>query len=618
MSPEYKVSICSDMLTAADEGAKEFRCEANEIFDYAHESDTKKDYQHWDVDKQFRCNVLMPAQYVDIFGAHLYQDNPTFKVQRTEWSNPQSAARAEAAEQWLNYIPRENDMEDELRPSVRDSLLAGMGCIWHGLTRKPGVTANVYGAWDETLLDPNARMMNDCAYIIRKRFKPKWWLQKRYPRKAATIQKLEGRSRPTDVIGGDDSNTGTGIVFYEFYLKHGIHNFANSALSIQAISGKQPDDAIKFVIADGGGGPHHLLYEGPWETPYWRDGTWPCSILSYINRRNSPYPVSPLKAALPWIKALNWAVTITLIQDRWSAKRLIASVKSGGFGLSEEAVRKALRFDGQAVSVIEAAFEDIDEGAADVRKYLQDVSFSSDMDERMRTISFLKQQVEDHSGLTAFLTSGQPETQDRSAEASRNRRDMAFTRIGDMRSRMEKWLSDIGRKHYITAVAHYDPQEDIAPLIGPQHASAFPMLVDEGEREQAMMMAQQNPMDEMLMQKAMALSEGVTIDEVLRETQFTVESGSTQRVTPEQEISSLTEFTNQTGPAMLQSPDPMERALAFDAYAEYYKAAKLNPALVEKFQAHAEQLRQQAMLMQQQQQQAAMMPPQMPQEGAPI
>lgn len=594
---DYRCQTLEAMASAAERGKSYFGKTAKEILNWAYDTPAEgwvKEHQSWLSGFSFGATTRKVAQGIHVFGSYLYQDNPKFTCHPDEWSGPEALGRSQVAQHYLNYIKRENGLKEEIRSSFDSAISAGLGVVWIGThPDKPGVALAVNDSWKNLLIDPNATCMRDADWIGRKRFKPKHWLRRTYPDHAKKIDQMETRKRPTDAAYEKDeySDDGAeGIHFTEYYLRRGLHNFKGGLKGEQGEDGSlEADDGPVKIVKAG----DTVLYEGPWETPFHLEGGWPCELLWFYDRPESVWPIAPFEASLPWIKAYDYAVTITLAKYKWASRKILAVVNAGGFGLSEEAVSTALEST-DAIAVLDVALADVGADQTDVRKYLQDISFSADINEALAILSMIKKEFEDHSGLTDLLLTGQTDKQDRSAEAARNRRESALARINDMVSRGDDFLSRLGRKLWLTAVYHYDPEDEIAPLLGQELAATWPKVVAEGETDPFQLAEQmQSEMPaippQVILQTAMQLTQNaVTFRQLLAETQFGVEAGSTRRKTPELQLEALTDSMNQTVPQLLQMPYPEANAMAFRTIAAYYRESGLPSDLTEGYNALAE------------------------------
>jgi hypothetical protein len=181
-----------------------------------------------------------------------------------------------------------------------------------------------------------------------------------------------------------------------------------------------------------------------------------------------------------------------------------------------------------------------------------------------------------------------------------------------MRESVARWESMVARKEAFAARFLLQPQ-DIADLLGPEAGQAWGTLIPDGADPQQMMMEMMQqglPPEAAMEQISMLMANAVTIKSWMRETDFSIESGSQRRRDIDAQIDALKETMNQVNSALLQSPDLTQQSMAFANMAAYYELIGLSPELVALFK------NQQAQLMQMGQQ-MRMNPPPPPEAAQP-
>ncbi len=185
-----------------------------------------------------------------------------------------------------------------------------------------------------------------------------------------------------------------------------------------------------------------------------------------------------------------------------------------------------------------------------------------------------------------ILHYGESETQDRSATATNFKDKTSKTRINYRLDRVIKWQSRIARKEAMYARFIHTP-EQIDVILGAGAGALWGQVMPPNA-------SATNPL-------------AVDFRQWYLETDYSIEATSMRRHDVEAKIDGMQELMTRTAPEQLKSPDPTEKALAYDAAAEYYELIGASDEIVQKYQKFAEYLRQQAQLMMQAQQQQAQM-----------
>ncbi len=104
-------------------------------------------------------------------------------------------------------------------------------------------------------------------------------------------------------------------------------------------------------------------------------------------------------------------------------------------------------------------------------------------------------------------------------------------------------------------------------------------------------------MAQQIAQQAMDMAaQTYTLEELIYQTDYTIEASSSRRKDTGQQIESLNVDANSIWPLQLQSGDPRQMALAYDGMAMRAKLQGQEPALVTSYQKMAQDLRIQATL----------------------
>lgn len=545
------------LVDAARKEKERFDKTRNKIEEYDY-GDAMTDYTSWDPDLSFRAKVYKTQQFKREIGSRLYNNNPHSIVTVRDWAPQEAQIRAKIGEDYLNYIPQENHMARDIRAVVNDALGPGRGVVWYGLHKtKSNVVVGAHDSIDTLLCDPDATKWHDQGYVIRVRQKPKWWMIQQWPDKKHIIASLDSGKKKTDVSEASENHDGSStdiVTYYEVYMRVGLHNYAGS-LTEETIDKINGDDEPKMYIVADYNSAGVILEEGDWPIPFHLDDEFPCQPLDFYDHPKSVWPISPLEPGIGWQEAINWVSTMIVAKFKSSSRLLMALVEANGVKLDQDAVEKVvygeLPVDVFRLKATAASSGDM----VDVNKYLQQVQLSANIGEALDLLTHLNREFEMATGLYEFLYHGQQGGVDRSAQASSIRDRNTRTRIDDMQSRIDDFLSKDARMKMLAARYLLDG-EDIAPLLGPEAGQAWGFLMPAEKLTPGYWRSKymdEGYMPEVADELAAEMTQGaVSLEQWLQETDYTIEVGSTQRKSPEAKSDALKEAHNQWVPAMLQ------------------------------------------------------------------
>ncbi len=603
---EKKGRALKALLDASKQEKKDFNDTGEEVEAFGHKADEKAIYDSLDVqaDLWFRTTVALTAQAIDLICPYLYPANPyrCGKVRRSQFADPMVIQAREARNalmmEYLNYTPNETDLYGESVRAINQSQVYGMGVVWTGYNQRKKLVHSVYDTVDNLEKDPDAATENQVNWKARKREKQRWQLADMYPKAAQTIAAMKC-SKTSKANLGKPSDL---ITYYEVYMRVGLHRYVEGGLnSVDPMTGEAitPDDAPKkYVVSDEG----KLIDEGDWETPLFLDNLWPCSELSYIEDPESIWPVSPLRAALPFQKALNWLYIFYMTKIRFCSRSLFGIMDFGDTDLPADG-KKALEMMNDLPFITMRTTND--------QRKFSDVFQQLNLDPGLQNFELahgiIKKEFQEHSGMYDILHYGEGDTQSRSATDTDFRRETSKTRINFRKDRVVKWQGEIARKEAQCARFLHTPEE-IDNILGLGAGQIWGQIMPP-----AALQPQMGPMGEMIPPNPM----GVDFQQWILETDYSIESTSMRRHDIDTKIEALKEQMNTVVPVQLQSMDLNEKAVAYDTIAEYQEAIGGSDDIIQKNRQLADQFRQQAQMMLMMQQQQMMMggPPQ---PGGPI
>lgn len=559
---DLTAQILHNVLSSAKKARSQYDDVAKElaIYDFGTER-PKEDYFINDIG--IIGKIYKVQQYKREIGPRLYNKNPSVKVTpRSE--DPLKVARSELMEKYINYCIDQSSFYDDCQECIDDSFTR-YGILWFAIDpNNDSVTTAEHVPADDVWFDADSYKLRKGNVLIRRRRKAKWSLAKQYPKMRGTI--LAQTGVPTNTDSGNESNatdTSTNLIeYYEVYMKVGLHNYREGMDAISAEQSSSKDVPRKYVFIDQASPV--LIDEGDWETPFHLDGAWPCEVLWYYPGTKTPYPISPLYTGLTWMRAYNWCAMMLMAKYRWTSQEVLFAVEKMGFKLDDASKDRIGGLD-EPVKIIEIAAKQMDD--TDVSKLLYQVKKTTNIDEALTILQFCDKQFSQETGLYEFLFIGDPGTQDRSALATEVRDRNSQSRIEHMRSRLDEFLSRVASRIGMMARYHQDP-EAIAAVMGDEAGEIWGVLMTQEQMSPAYWGNQfmddgMGLMDAVTEGKAMAES-GVTLEEWIREVDFTVEIGSTVRKSPDEEASVAENANNQLVPTMLNAglPGPAGKMIA--------------------------------------------------------
>ena len=285
-----------------------------------------------------------------------------------------------------------------------------------------------------------------------------------------------------------------------------------------------------------------------------------------------------------------------------NGRTIIAMIKANGTKISEEDEDKIL-YGNNPVDVIFPIVGSVDNNP-DIRNVVQTITLESDLNSDMAVFNFAAEQFEKETGLYEFLFTGQGPRQDRSAMATEVRDRNTRSRIDFMKTKLDQFLSTLGRQLALTARFHFDG-EDIAPFLGPEAAQYWGVLMSPEDMDPNKLidefMAEGVPYEDAAMQAELILEDATSYDEWRNEIDYGIEVGSTVRRSPEAEREANDLAIQQVVPVMLQT-GLYEAAGVF--LAKLGEFTGLDPAQTDLIRQSLSQLQRQAEQQAQQQAQA--------------
>jgi hypothetical protein len=600
MNPQQlKGKALKGLIDSAVEEKKDFCRTGEEVKAYGHKADEKKIYAGLDLQAElwFKTTVALTAQAIDLMCPYLYQANPyrCGTMRKQNFANPLAqqlaSARNDLMVEYLNFTPNECDLYGESVRAINQSQVYGAGILWTGFDERKGLVHSVYGSIDELIIDPDAISLDRARWVGRKREKKRWELADEFPKAKNIIFSM----MPSKSSKGNFGKVNDLVEYWEVWLRVGLHRYVDGGLPMTMDASGQPmapsDQPMKYCVTDDG----KILYEGKWEAPLFRDNLWPCEMVSYVEDEDSVWPISPMRAGLPFQRALNWLYIFYLTKIRFCSRTLFGLLDTGTDTVDADSKARLELMDDMPFINIRVPNGNDQIKIGDI---FQQLNLDPQLDNFEKAHAIIKREFQEHTGLYDILHYGEGETQDRSATATNFKEKTAKTRINYRTDRVKKWQSKIARKEALIARFIHTP-EQIDVILGSGAGQIWGQIMPPAA----------TAMDPY----------AVSFESWYLETDYTIESDSMRRNDQQTKIDALKEAMNTVVPVQLQSIDLMEKSTAYVTIAEYLEAIGAADDVVEKNRNLAAYFEQQFQLQQQmmmQQQAMAAQGAEAPAEGA--
>ncbi len=632
---EVKIGqMCIRLIGAAKKARSRFMLSGREIMRYGYSPDYKFEYQTINPNAWMKMKVAKTAEAMQIIVPRLSPGQVVNRLLTASVQDPGVMARTEARSAYLNYTPKHTRHVRNRRRCTEEAVGYGRGVMWTGRDPKTGLICSTWDSVRNLYIDPDAKMLEDVHAIHRMRLVPKYELIAENPDAAEIIMDLPpAAKRSSDADSSHEwenvDNSTDCVRVFECYFEKGIHNYqggieiikAMATAGGQALTDKQAkmqaytadDTPMMYLVSEDG----KLLNKTEWAVPFHLlpSNPWPCTFLDLYDNPDSIWPVSMLEPGLGFQRAMNHLATLMMGKARYTLKTVLAIKKQNKNSISKGDIQKVLK--GADIEAIEVEFNGDNQKLSD---YIE--QFDWNMEWVGSTITLLDvfgKMFERATGMYDFLSSGEGSTQDRSAAATQVRDRNTMVRIEDMRDTNKEFDTVLSQKEAFAA-SYLLKTEDVItviPTLGQNwgflarpEAKSMDYWITQGQQQGMMDPNQQVAYAQQMMAQA------YTLDEIIWQTDFDIEAGSTRRKDIDQQLELIGVQKNTVMPLQLGSMDPNEKAMAYDLLAVEGKLSGLPEELIDGYKAMAQNLRMQAQMMQQMQA-AGMPPPGAPPPGAP-
>ena len=502
----------------------------------------------------FRMSCNRVAEMVQLFGPALYHRNPTRLVtpreypmlppeffgniaepavsmvyetvrQANELAKSKDTARATLLDSYLNFTPYELGLKDHFRLAIDETIIKGAGCLWSETYQVPMSGWKMAGSFqdsvDNLLLDPDGVDLDHCQWIARRCCHPVWMVEREYGLPPGSLH--AGR---TSWNASQDRNeeprfwAGKGetadlIVYWKIYSKMGVGARLSGVPQELRTVLDAYGDYCYLVVAENTRFPLNLpdqitetapddeiLRRLSWPTPFWKDGTWPMTMIQFHPVSGQAWPMSHVKPGMGELKFLNWAYSFLASHIQVASRTFLAIAKS-----LDEDTKKAITHGPHFSTIeVEAMHQEINKAV----QFLEHPPVNKDL---FSIIEAVSNQFDKRVGLSE-LRYGETATQLRSASEAEIKSDQLRIRPEDMQSRVEEAATEIAAKEAAVA-RHHLRGADVAPIIGPVASYFWDQLVA-----------------------------NATPDEITRQLQYRIEAGTTRKPNRDRQAANMTAAMN--------------------------------------------------------------------------
>ncbi len=614
---ETKIAqMCLRLIESAKKSRKRFLESGREIMRYGYSPDYKFEYQTINPKAWMKMKVAKTAEAMQIIVPRLSPGQVVNRLLTARDQDPAVMARTDARSAYLNYTPKHTRHVRNRRRCTEEAVGYGRGVMWTGRDPKTGLVCSKWDSVRNLFVDSDAIMQEDIHCSHRQRLLPRYELTAEYPEATELIMELPPAAKRTSDADSsyewEKSDTTTDCVrVFECYFEKGIHNYQGGIEIIKAMSqgngtpitdkqAKQQaytadDTPMMYLVSESG----KLLAQVEWNVPFHLlpSNPWPWTALDLYDNPDSAWPISMLEPGLGFQRAMNHLATLMMGKARYTLKTVMAIKKQNKNGISKGDVQKVLQ--GADIEAIEVEFNGDNQKLSD---YIE--QFDWNMDWVGSTITLLDvfgKMFERATGMYDFLSSGEGSTQDRSAAATQVRDRNTMVRIEDMRDTNKEFDTVLAQKEAFAA-SYLLKKKDVVTVI-PVQGQNWGFLA----RDQAKSMdywityAQQElgMMDQMqqVQYAQQMMAQAYTLDEIIWQTDFEIEAGSTRRKDIDQQLELIGVQKNTVMPLQLGSMDPNEKAMAYDLLAVEGKLSGLPEELINGYKKMAADLRAMAAMM---------------------
>jgi hypothetical protein len=534
-----------------------------------------------DVKPKFHMTVAKAFEFVALYGPSLYWKNPirTCKPkerleivpedlmflgvndlntvnmigQQMQTERRRLELTSKLTSLWLNYTPNEQvggGLKAHSKLATIDALVKGRGCLTVEPYQYPGSDRKLTGAFYmspyDLVIDPDADTIWNASWMAIRCVHPVWQFVQKYAQYGVTEEIAKryanhstnngvaenSRAREDDGLRKTLGESYDCIVYWKIYSKGGLGaRLANNLDANPEL--KQLDTAIGdypfLIIPDQTPdivfncpnevfnqatppNPEDLAGRFAWPIPYWKDGKWPVDILDFNPVPGSVWPIAPLTPGMGELMFMNIIMSFLPTRIVSSSRDFIQCPKA-----LEESVNDVFS-KGLDLSVfgIPTEFASSPQG---VISFLQHPPLNTDLWTILDRVALA---FDKRVGLSELMYGYNPGATSRTAEDAAMKREALSVRPDDMATSVEEWQTEVAKKENICTQL-FIGANDVKPVIGEVGSLLWGQLI----------MAR-------------------PIEDVLRETDVSIEAGSARKPNKDRDVANAAQALQYFLPVLMQ------------------------------------------------------------------
>lgn len=609
---------CKEMIEEAKNASAEWRATGDEIMRYGFAKDYNFEYINISPNAFFRAKYAKTAEAFQQLGPRLAPLSDITRLLSPRSMDPGVIARTQARMAYLNYTPMINRYANQRRQVINDATGYGTGVMWTGRDPRTGLITSMWDPIGRTMRDAQARMPEDVRVVYRKRIRARQEVMREYPDAAADIEKIPdfnpGDTDRAEWLQAGQSPPAKGsICYYECWFNRGLYAYeGGSEILSQTMNqggyGRLSNEQKRDLIINGEDQPMvylvsedgYMFHSFEWPIPFHlmpRDG-WPCTFFDLYTGTDPLHPMGPLSAATGIQRAMNHLVTLMMGKARFHMRTGFVIKNANRKGVGKDNAFRIIQ--GADIENIEIDFGNTSgDQKVSIKDYVEKLDWGMNwLPSTIDLLNTLERIYERLTPLSEFLATGAGAVQDRSAEATRVRDRNQMARMEDLKDMVRDADTMVARKECFAA-SYLLNEEDVAKT-NPSEAPNWGFLAEPEAKDpnywiqQLPPIAQSDP--EFAQQFAMTqASQAYTMDEVIYQTDFSIEASSSRRKDIDQQLELLDREANTVWPLQLQSGDPFQMAIAYDGMALQSKLSGMDLSIVRGREEMAQRFRDMAM-----------------------
>lgn len=515
---ELALGAKKDFQNDADEGMRFLKGDMKFLYGLK-EMDVKGTFIFTGAKGQPKPSVAMSvnktAELVQLFGPALYWKNPTCQVnprkhpdiplslfgnpndpmtqaivmplmQQMSQSGDVDKMRGVLLESYLNYLPEAVALKENMRDCIDETIIKGMGCLWHEVYRPVGsphkLVGSFYDSVDNLVIDPDQECIEQAKWIGKRCCKPVWEVELEYGLPPGTLKgNYESHSQVAAVqsIADDykrkEGKTNDLLVYWKIWSKMGLGALLRG-IDKEATKADRFGRYVHLVFCEEyeylinlppsiWGNEQEMYRRAQWETPFWADDAWPMSELAFHRVPRQVWPMSHLSPGMGELKFINWAYSFLASRMQKTSRSFIGILKAA----SEEFKTKVL--EGTDLELIEIE-SSLGRSINEIVQFLDHPEVHGDF---IKVIEMVERNFEKRVGLNELMY-GESARQFRSAEEASVKQSNLNIRPDDMANKVEDFATCVFRSQAIMARWHCD-SKDVTPVFGPVVANLWQQYV---------------------------------------------------------------------------------------------------------------------------------------------